>query len=473
MNAEKQEILIFGLGYFGKELLRNLSREWQVVVIGMKEGQEKLCRAEFPGVEYRQGAGDSPVTWKKTNLENVKYIISTVRDVDIDLEVCRIAREVYKLKIPIIVLVYEDVEEGLFEKFHVTVINPLKLGAQAILKTIEKNVLHAANVGLGKGELIEVGIKARSHLVGRKLKYLRPSHWHISALYREGKLILPNGNCSLKIGDRALLVGDPKVLENVSTTLLKGLPQFPIQYGGEIVFPLHHDFSGNMDEAIYWLNSFKGKRIRFIRFKEKPAPDMTDKIKEKVKNFEMGQTINLFKEIFSLSLDTGVLVVPVNRPRLDRPRLRKTFKRSRAPFLLSRSTYPYEGVVVSLNGPDPVQALETGVEIAKMLNVSLRVVYVTLPKEMRGRGENEKLRFRREIVSDFEGIYKASMDYRALEGNPVRETVNVLNRLNNHLLVMVTDPNASLSFLKPNVPYLIACKTHLSTLVLPEVYTNE
>lgn len=473
MNAEKQKVLIFGLGYFGKELLRNLSREWQILVVGMRDGQAALCRAEFPDVEYLQGAGDSPVTWKKLDLENVKYIISAVRNVDIDLEVCRIAREVYKLKIPVIVLVYEDVEEGLFEKFHVTVINPLKLGAQAILKTIEKNVLYAANVGLGKGELVEVNIKARSHLVGRKLKYLRPSHWHISALYREGKLILPNGNCTLKMGDRVLLVGDPKVLGNVTTTLLKGLPQFPLQYGGDIVFPLHGDFSGNMDEAIYWLNSFNGKRIRFIRFKEKLAPGMTDKIKEKVKHFEIGQTVNLFKEIFSLSLDTGVLVVPVNRLWLERSRIRETFKRSRKPFLLSRSTAPYEGVAVSLNGPDPVQALETGVEIAKMLNISLRVVYVTLPKEMRGREEDEKLRFRREIVSDFEGIYKASMDYRVIEGNPVRETVTVFSRLNSHLVVLVADPNASLSFFKPNVPYLVASKTHLSTLVIPEVFTNE
>lgn len=473
MNSEKQKILIFGLGYFGKELLRNLSREWHVVVVGMKEGQAALCRKEFPGVEYLQGAGDSPVTWKKLDLENVKYIISAVRDVNIDLEVCRIAREVYKLKIPVIVLVYEEVEEGLFEKFHVTVINPLKLGAQSILKTIQKNVIQAANVGLGKGELIEVGIKARSHLVGRKLKYLRPSQWHISALYRNGKLILPNGNCTLKIGDRVVMVGDPKVLENVTTTLLKGLPEFPLQYGGSIVFPFHGDFGAGLDEAIYWLNNFRGKRIRFVPFKEKLPAGMTEKIKEKVKQFEMGQSIGLFKEIFSLSLDTGVLVVPVKGTWPGRANFREAYKRSRKPFLLSRSSYPYEGVAVSLNGPDPVQVLETGVEIAKLLEVSLRVVYVTLPKEMRGREEDVKLRFRREIVSDFEGIYKASMDYRVLEGNPVRETLNVLNRLNNHLVVLAADPNASLSFFKPNVPYMVARKTCLSTLVIPEAYTDE
>ncbi|MCP5105884.1 MAG: TrkA family potassium uptake protein [bacterium] len=473
MNAGKQKVLIFGLGYFGKELLRSLSSEWHVVVVGMKESQAVLCRAEFPDVEYRRGSGDSPVTWKKLDLENVKYIISAVRDVEVDLEICRTARDSYKLKIPIIVLVYEDIEENLFEKFHVTVINPLKLGAQAILKTIEKNVSYAANVGLGKGELIEVGIMARSHLVGRKLKYLKPAQWHISALYREGKLIMPTGNCSLKIGDRVLLVGDPKVLANVSNTLLKGLPEFPLQYGTDIVFPLHTDFRDHMDEAVYLLNSFNGKRIRFIRFKEKLDPAFTDKIKKEVTHFEIGQAIGLFKEIFTLPLDTGVLVVPVCHGWLKRSRLRETFKRSRKPFLLSRMSYPYEGVVISLNGPDPVQALETGLEMAKMLKISYRVVYVTLPKEMRGREEDQRLRFRREIVSDFEGIYKAAIDYKVLEGNPVRQMLMYLAPLGKHILVTVTDPYASLSFFKPNVTYMVACKTHLSTLVIPEVYTNE
>jgi Trk K+ transport system NAD-binding subunit len=473
MSSEKQKVLIFGLGYFGEDLIRNLSANWDVVVVGMKESQATQCRAEFPAIEYHHGAGDSPATWKELDLTDVKYIISAVRNVEVDLGVCRIAREVYNLKIPIIVLVYEEVEEKLFEKYNVTIINPLKLGVQAIVKTVEKNVIYATNVGLGKGELIEVAIKTRSHLVGRKLKYLRPSKWHISALYRDGKMILPGGHCSLKVGDRVVLVGDPKVLENVTTTLVKGLPEFPLQYGSDIIFPLHKDSHGSMDEAIYWLDHFNAKRIRFIRFGEKLDPALSEKIKTGVKQFEIGQAIELFKEIFTLPLNTGTLVVPVERGWLSSTRLRETFKKSRKPFLLSRLTFPYEGIVISFNGPDPIQALEVGIETAKMLNISFRVVYVTLPREMRGREEDRRLRLRRDIISDFEGIHKASIDYRVLEGNPVRETLKFLKPLKNHLLVLVTDPNAPVSFLKPYVPYLVAKKTHLSTLVVPEVYTDE
>jgi hypothetical protein len=154
-------------------------------------------------------------------------------------------------------------------------------------------------------------------------------------------------------------------------------------------------------------------------------------------------------------------------------RLRETFKRSRKPFLLSRLTHPYEGLVISLNGPDPVQAMETGIEMARILDISYQVFYVAQPRETRGMEEEQRMKFRRQIISDFEGIYKTSIDYKVQEGNPVRETLKYLKPLTNHLLVTVTDHHASLSIFKPNVPYLVAKNTHLSTLVIPEVYTNE
>jgi hypothetical protein len=228
-----------------------------------------------------------------------------------------------------------------------------------------------------------------------------------------------------------------------------------------------------LDEAIYWLNSFKAHRIHFAPFKKKLSPIFTEKIKKNVRYFEIGTSIELFKEIFILPLNTGVLVVPADMGWLKNFRIRGTFKNSKKPFLLSRLTFPYEGIVILLNGPDPVQAMETGIEMATLTGIPFRVLYVALPREMRGREEDNRLRLRQQIVSDFEGIHRTSIDYDVLEGNPVREALKYLKPLGNHVLVVVTDPRASLSFFKFNVPYLVAKKTHLSTLVIPETHTDE
>ena len=473
MQSEKQKVLIFGLGYFGKAFLKTLAGEWDVTGVDINESRIDLLQGKFPGVKYHNGAAGSLSTWKKIDLDGLKFIISTLRDEDLNLELCQIARETFDLGIPIIILVNGDIDKKKFAPFNVSLLNPLKPGTDLLLKELGQNVTHAVNVGLGQGELIEVGIKARSHLVDRKLKYLQPKQWHISALYRNSQLIMPCGTCTLKVGDRVVLVGDPKVLENVTTILLKGLPQFPLQYGNNIVFPLHVSFSVNMDEAIYWQKTFKARRIQFVPFKKKLSPAFTDKIKTQVEQFDIEKPIELFKEIFTFSPDTGVLVVPACKGCLKYFRTRKTFNKSRKPFLLSRLTFPYEGVVISLCGPDPIQAMQTGIEIAKLLEKPYRVVYVTLPKEMRGREEDERLRWRRHIISDFEGIYKKTIDYKVLEGNPVQQTLTYLKPLKNHLLVITTNPGERLSFFSPNVPYLVARKTHLSTLVVPEAETDE
>ncbi len=473
MNQEKQRILLVGLSHFGQELLRSLISTWNVVVIEKDSNRISTVRAEFPAAEYLDGAADSVLTWKKVNFPGLKYIVSSLKDTDTNLELCRIIREVLGQKVPIIVLTFRKVDEKLFEPYKVTLLNPLNPALQAVAKKMDKNLIYAVNIGLEKGELLEVAIRAKSHLVDHKLKYLRPSMWHISAVYRNGSLILPDGNSSLEVGDRVVLVGDPKILENVANILLKGDPQFPLQFGTDIVFPLHAKCHSHIDEAISWLNSFKAARILFLPFKKNVAPMFIEKIKREVTRFKIGPTIELFKEIFGLSLNTGVLVVPAGSGWMEKMRLRESFKKSSKPFLLSRLSFPYEGVIISFNGPAPGMAMESGLEIAKLLGVPFRVVYVTLPKAMRGREEGDALRLCRHIVSDFEGIYKKAIDFAVIEGNPVIETLKFLSPLENHLLVITSNPKSAISFFKPNVPYLVAKKTHLSTLVIPETQADE
>lgn len=482
MKTTKQKVLLFGLGYFGQGLLEALSPQWNVTAVDNHEQNIKRLTGEFPDTEFHHDPADSRLTWKKLDLNEIKYIVSTIRDNDVNLEICKIARKTMKLKTPLIILDFGNAEKAAFDAYNAVLINPIQAGIQVVLKQFDKNISYAVNVGLGKGELIEVEIKTCSHLVGRRFKQLKPTHWHISALYRNGKLIIPDGNSFLKVGDRVVLMGDPKVLENVASILIKGEPQFPLQYGSEIVFPLHSDFEPNMMEAIYWHNTFESVRMRFLPFKKKLSHSFKGTIKSDVQQFEIGETIEMFREIFMLKLDTGVLVVPADRGVLKTSRLRETFKKSRKPFLLSRLGHPYHGVTISMNGPNPAQVLESGIEMVQMMNtakkeneakIPYRVIYVTLAKEMRGHEEESRRRHRVEVIEDYEGIYRETIEYIELEGNPVRETLNFLDPRENELLIISVDPDDPISIFNPNVPYHIAKTTHLSTLVIPEAQSDE
>ncbi|MCP5054922.1 MAG: hypothetical protein GY940_47590 [bacterium] len=111
--------------------------------------------------------------------------------------------------------------------------------------------------------------------------------------------------------------------------------------------------------------------------------------------------------------------------------------------------------------------------MARLLDIAFHVLYVTLPKEMRDGKEEDQLNRRRQIVADFEGIYKKTIDYNVLEGNPIRKTLAYLEPLQNHILVVTANPEAPSSIFKPNVPYLLAKKSRLSTLVIPGTNTDE
>lgn len=473
MYGSNQKVLIFGLGQFGTGLLKKLCPECEVTVVDHRETELAAMKEEMPKAQYVHGAAESVLTWKKLDLKDLQFIISAVRSNEVDLEVCRIARKEFKLRIPILVLVYNEVDEKLFEPYNATIINPLELGIQVVLKKMTTNVSHAANVGNEEGELVEVLVRSWSHLVGRKLKHLNPRSWHISALYRDNDLIIPDGNSSIKIGDRVLLLGNPKVLKNVTDIFLKGLPQFPLQYGTDILFPLQAKFQDYMDESIYWLDSFKARQIHFAPFKRQLSTELMEKIKKKVKKFKTGESVERFKQLFPLPSDTGVLVIPQEGNWLKFTRLRDCCRKSTKPFFLSRNTFPYEGVAICFNGPDPVQAMEVGIEISRLLEIPVKIFYVTMPKQMRGQEEDARLRLRRQIITDYQSIYKSVIPYDVLEGNPVREAKNYLEAFKNHLLILALNPKDRHSIFRPNASYLIAKHSHLSTLVIPEFHTNE
>lgn len=467
MISKDHKVLIIGLGIFERELLKRISDTWETFVLDTDAKHLKKYRQEIRQAKFFTGDASSILTWKKLNLQGLRFVISTVKDIDVNLEICRFIRKMYGPDISIIILAYAKVNESLFKKYRVTVINPMEMGIQSIIKIMEKNYIHATNIGLGQGELVGVNILARSRLVDRKLKHLKPYNWHVSALYRNGRLIVPDGNTTLQVGDQVVLVGNPKILENVANVLIKGTPQFPLQFGTDLVFPFHEHFSDHLDELIEWHSAFKAKKTFVIPLQGHLPESAAERIKKKIKPCEIGEMVEIFRDIFKMEINASILFVPMRKTRLDRLHIRLAFKHSRKPFLISRLTFPYQAVAVSLNGPDPGLALETGYEISQLLQSPLQVMLITLPKEVRGYGEDENLEYCRSLVKDFEDIYKIRISFKILEGNPVTKTLQYLASSREQLLVITCDPADSLSIFKPNISYMIARKISLSTLVIP------
>ena len=374
-------------------------------------------------------------------------------------------RDVLGSRVPVMLMIYGSEEREVYANLDVELVSSFELGIQYILRRIDKDFFRAAHIGLGMGELVEVRIRSHSHLVGRRLRCISPSQWRIAALYRKEQLILPTGNCRLKVGDRVILVGDPPVLESVANLLMKGTPQFPLQYGKYIVCPMEKGLSGYLDEVLHWHAFSLSVKVQLIPIRHQVEKSVVEKVRRETGDFDIGPIHDKFSGAIKETENMGMLVV--NRGRRFSSRLRLAYQACSRPMLITGGEFPYERVLISLNGPDPALALESGAEVARQMDVPFQVLYVALPRELRGRDEARALELRQGLVSDFESIYKEKIEFELVEGNPVTATLKRLKPETASLLVLVGDRRRPLGIMKPNVPFMIASRTRLSTLLLP------
>ena len=464
----KKKIIIFGLGFFGKKLIEKLSKNWEIIGVDINESVISELSGEFENIEFLHGDASSILTWKKIEPTSIGHIISTIKDTDVSLEVCRIAREVFNLDSSIIVLLFEEDRAEDFESFEATIIKPAEIITNAVVSKIEKNYTVATNIGLGKGEIIEVNILARSHLVDRKLKYLKPTRWRIAAIYRDGELIIPTGNEKIKVGDKVVIIGDPKVLENLVNILIKGIPQFPLQFGSDMATIYAPKFKKTLEEAAYFKKHTKAHKLQIYPYRNYDVRKDFEFIKETVDNFEIKNSIGDYLQLFRLKEDIGVVIIPfVKEPFLKWFRLKAIFEEANKPFLISRGTFPYRGIVVSFNCLEPAFILEMGIELSRLMKLPVEVVYGVMPEELRGVEEEEEIKERNEIISDFEHIYKTGIKYSVLEGNPVKETLKYMQDKRDYLLLTAYDKREKISIFSPNVPFYITKNVKSSVLCFP------
>ncbi len=466
--SNEQKIVVVGIGFFEEQLLQSISAEWPILAIELDRERIRELKEKVGNAEYVRGDATSRMTWEGLDPKEVRSIIVAVRDPKMSVEVCRIVREHFSETVSMMVVDYTSENGRDYSGLDVKLIRPLEIAIQVIRNLLHRNYSQAINIGLGKGELLEINVLAGSHLVDRKLKYLRPSRWAVSAIYRDGELIVPTGNCVMKVGDRVVLVGDPKVLENVAAILIKGVPQFPLQYGPELVVPLHQEYSGMLREARYWLEKSRASRLQLVPFRRRLSDDLIAEVKAHEQPFRVGRGVDVFRDIFPVETEAGMVMLPPSG-FWERSRVQTAFSQCRVPVLIARDGAPYKRIVVSLNNHEPAHALETAGELARLMDIPYEALFVTFPKELRGREEEEALKLRQHTVEDFEAIFHQEIPYRVEEGNPVKATLGFLERFDGSLLVTVSRRSESTGLFNRNVPYRIVRGTKLSTLVLPGV----
>ncbi|MGE4497620.1 MAG: NAD-binding protein [Deferribacterales bacterium] len=459
--------LIFGLGYFEIELVRFLRERKKLKVVDIRREYQESLKDALSGVELINGDASSIVTWKKISVNEVMNIIITIKDPDVVSECCRIAREVYKLDVQIIVLSYGNYSDSILDKYNVNIVHPLNVGIEIIASMIEKNVAWPVNIGKGAGEIVEVQVLRYSHLVGVRLKHLRPTNWSVALIYSGGKILLPNKESRINIGDRLIIVGDPQVVKSIVDTLSKGVPNFPLRFGQTLSVYISANYPDIVQEAVLIHSNTLSKKLTLIPHLGKGIKGLADEIKNRRIEFETGDSIASLKDL--RSYDKGVLVVPKRRVFCCDLYYKGFFREASSPVLFAKGSRDYDRVLISLNSETPSFALETGIELAGLLKKPYEIIYVCAPEALRGQKETEYLSFRKNIVADYEISEGVKLDFTIKEGNPVFETLGRIKEFGggNTLLVLTFDPKEKIGIFAVNVPYLLTRSADCSVLAVP------
>ncbi len=206
------------------------------------------------------------------NKEDAIYTLKNIRMVEDKIRI-------------VLVNQWDDPQIGREEE-NVTLINVDELIAAHLYDQLPNVPVVAQNVGLGKGEIMEIHVPFGSTFAFRHVGSILQRKWKIAAIYRHEKQILPTNATTILPNDTLLVVGKPLVLDGVYRTINRRIGLFPEPFGKDLYLIL--DFRVDkaqmllyLKESLYMMEKLEEKQL-FIRI---IYPNDFELL-EKVKNYE-------------------------------------------------------------------------------------------------------------------------------------------------------------------------------------------
>lgn len=477
-GAPELRLVVCGLKRRHRDLLVQLGSRWRTLVLDNLETPVPDWFPIHDKLSFQPGEASSLLVWQRLNLSRLLAVISVQADPAFNRELCHILYERLGLR-PRFFIVAEDHDPEtngfLKERYGARLISPATLAREMLFNQLLTRTVLPLNIGLGKGEILEVEISARSHLVDRPLRYLRPREWHIAAIYRRGELLLPTGEVSLQVGDRVVLAGDPTVLANLAEALLQGEPQFPRPYGAHATMPLLDGWEYVLDELAVWARRCRIKRINLMALKRNFTDAHRTELEEKAgREVHVGTQAGLRDFFTMVPADSGLLVLP-KRGRAWKRLFRIADGSLTMPVLLAGGQSAYSKVVAGLDGEWPGLVLDIALDLSRILALPLEAYYTHQAWEIGGDDSLRNVQVRERLIRDLSTIHGLNLPLHGFSGNPVSVASDWLGEQKNPLLVISYRPGeyAAWFLSKPVLAPLLCDRYRGSVLLVPLPYGAE
>ncbi|MGX3044384.1 COG3400 family protein [Helicobacter sp. T3_23-1056] len=139
--------------------------------------------------------------------------------------------------------------------------------------------------GLGKGEIMEIGVPFGSLLAYRHIGSIQQKNFKIIGVYRQNELILATFSLVVQPQDIMLVAGEPKALNNLYKQVKSDIGQFPSPFGRDIYVYVDMFAQSSeailkeIDEAIYLHSKIRSTKL-FVNVLRPRDFDTIDRIKQ-------------------------------------------------------------------------------------------------------------------------------------------------------------------------------------------------
>jgi len=286
--------------------------------------------------------------------------------------------------------------------------------------------LVAQNVGLGRGEVMEVHVPFGSSYAYRHVGSILQRKWKIAALYRNEKQILPTAATMIRPNDTLLIVGKPLVLDGVYKTINKRMGLFPEPFGKNLYFIIDMRFDVEnvflyMKECIYLLEKLENKLL-FVRI----LFPSDFKLIEALKKFEStnvsiavsydSDDVKNQIEYDIQAHDIGLVLTSIESFEADKNKATLYHLKKLIYLFGDKPLYNIQKCVVLMNDNEKMESISaTAFEISESLDLPLML------GDYDPEGEFEERKITIEHYETLSQIFNMEIEFQQKVSNPIRE----------------------------------------------------
>jgi len=290
--------------------------------------------------------------------------------------------------------------------------------------------LVAQNVGLGRGEIMEVHVPFGSSYAYRHIGSIVQRKWKIAALYRDEKQILPTPATMIRPNDTLLLVGKPLVLDGVYKTINKRIGLFPEPFGKDIYLLLDFRYDRKnaliyLKEAIYLLEKLEKKElyVRIIYPNDFALIDAVKSYESDIVTISVSYDDEDIKQLIEYDInqyDIGLIMNSIKTFEADD--LKETlYDLKKIVYLFGdKLLYNIKKSIVLMTDNEKMESISsTAFDISEVLELNL------LLADFDPEGDFESRKIIIEHYETLADIFNMKIDIEQKIANPIRELSNM------------------------------------------------